>query len=375
MVPLCLAGAVHDAAGVPLLLRVLGDRQVGPGGEASGRPSKRNTCARRPASASTRRRRTDRRLDGAPPRRGVFMSGASTLRPGSTCADGAGERSTSSSRWLTRIIGIAKRSRRLVDQRQQLLAPRRVERRQRLVEQQRARTAHQRAADGDALLLAAGKLRRAAVEQRRRCRAARRLRRSRSAPRPTRARRSADSPPRNNAGTGAAPGTRSRAAAAAAADSRRRAESNSTVPPMAMRPSSGVSSPATMLSSVVLPPPEGPTSASVGAATRMSASTVVVPSVRRTRISITAPRAPKPRASASEAASATTAMAIATDRQPPCARRAVGVLRGVVDRGRERLRLAGNIGDESDGGAELADRLGEAEDEPAPSRRAARAAA
>ena len=33
--------------------RVLGDRQVRPGRDASGRPSKRNTCARRPASAST----------------------------------------------------------------------------------------------------------------------------------------------------------------------------------------------------------------------------------------------------------------------------------------------------------------------------------
>ena len=55
------------------------------------------------------------------------------------------------SRWMRRI------SSRIVD-------PRRgVERRQRLVEQQRVRLEHQRAAERDALLLAAGELRRQAL--------------------------------------------------------------------------------------------------------------------------------------------------------------------------------------------------------------------
>ena len=287
-------------------------------------------------------------------------------------------RSTSSSRWLTRIIGIARRSRRLVDQRQQLLAPFRVERRQRLVEQQGAWAAQQRAADRDALLLAARQLRRPAVEQG--ADAQQRddlVEADRGASSARSARRSADSRATEYAETAAAPGTHSRSAAARAAHRRRSAVSNSTSSPRTMRPSSGVISPATTLSSVVLPAPEGPTNASVSRPPRRMSASIFD---RRRRCSERGSRSPprprrQPRASASEATSATTAMTTATTVRRHIAGFAAGVLRGAVDRGRQGLRLAGNVGDEGDGRAELADRLGEAENQRRRACRARQAAA
>ena len=47
------------------------------------------------------------------------------------------------------------------------------------------------------------------------------------------------------------------------------------------------------------------------------------------------------------------------DDEPPRRGVAAGDLRERVDRGRQRLRLARDVGDEGDGGAELAERLGE----------------
>ena len=65
---------------------------------------------------------------------------------------------------------------------------------------------------------------------------------------------------------------------------------------------------------------------------------------------------------------------MAIDRQTQSTDIAARNLRQRVDRGRNGLRLAGNIGDEGDRRAEFAERLGEGEngaDDDAPARRAA----
>ena len=73
--------------------------------------------------------------------------------------------------------------------------------------------------------------------------------------------RSRGSAPRSGAGTAGPPGTRSRCGGGAPARSRASAESNSTLSSSAMRPRSGVTRPAIMLTIVVLPEPDGPNSA------------------------------------------------------------------------------------------------------------------
>ena len=58
-VPLRVAGALHHAARLPLLLALLGHRQVEAARRPSRRRSKRNMCARRPASARKAPPRTE----------------------------------------------------------------------------------------------------------------------------------------------------------------------------------------------------------------------------------------------------------------------------------------------------------------------------
>ena len=150
-----------------------------------------------------------------------------------------------------------------------------------------------------------------------------------------------------------------------AGTSMRAALSNSTSSSSAMRPRSGLSSPAIMLMTLVLPAPDGPNSAV----------------------------APLSLANATSSANSPSCFSTWTDehRQLPCkrCRRAPrepfrgdqrrkrdddrndhqlergGVaarhLRERVDRRRDRLRLARNVGDEGDGGAELAERPREGE--------------
>ena len=138
-----------------------------------------------------------------------------------------------------------------------------VERGQRLVHQDQLRAGEQRAADRDALLLAARQQAGPAVEQMadaeqvddaRPCRrSARRAARTSG--------RSADSGRPSYAGTAARPGRHSRCGACASARRCRAAVSTSTRPSTAMRPSSGRISPAMRLTSEVLPEPDGPNSA------------------------------------------------------------------------------------------------------------------
>ena len=70
---------------------------------------------------------------------------------------------------------------------------------------------------------------------------------------------------------------------------------------------------------------------------------------------------PARRDSHSAATSAASEIAIATSTRRPAAASPFGHLGEGVDGGRDRLRLARNVGHEGDGGAELAERLGEAE--------------
>ena len=121
-----------------------------------------------------------------------------------------------------------------------------------------------------------------------------------------------------------------------------------------------------MLTSDVLPEPEGPNSAVSRAArsrsarrARKSPSRWLMSTASVIRCPI---RRPTRRASSSEASSASIEMAIeiSVSRSAPVI--AARHLREGVDRRRQRLRLAGDVGDEGDGGAELAHRLGEAQD-------------
>src|SRR5436190_6074885 len=140
--------------------------------------------------------------------------------------------------------------------------------------------------------------------------------------------------------------------------------SNKTVSSSAMRPRSGVTRPAIMLTIEVLPAPEGPYSA------------VAPPSVSNRAAIAKSPR----RFSTSTKSISVSVIAHAGAPREPLRRNqrrerdhdgdddkagrggiAVRDLREGVDRSRQRLRLAGNVGDEGDGGAELAERLGEAQ--------------
>ena len=89
-----------------------------------------------------------------------------TRRPCSNSAMSLASRSTSLTRWLTKMMGIAKASRSVSIKLQDVVPARVVDRVQRLVHQQHAGIAEQRAADRDALLLAARQARRSARQQR-----------------------------------------------------------------------------------------------------------------------------------------------------------------------------------------------------------------
>src|SRR6266581_4151314 len=137
-------------------------------------------------------------------------------------------------------------------------------------------------------------------------------------------------------------------------------ESNSTVSAMAMRPQSGVTRPAIMLTSVVLPEPEGPNRAVTPFAVAKRAPIVNCPSrfstsTFSTLLSVKAhagsPRQPFGKHERHE-----------RDRDRDqhqafggCI--ATGRLRESVDRRRNCLRLARDVGDERDGRTELAERL------------------
>ena len=86
-----------------------------------------------------------------------------------------------------------------------------------------------------------------------------------------------------------------------------------------------------------------------------------VPDVDGQRHSISRRRLAR-RASSSEASSASIEIADRDEGEAQRAGVAARHLREGVDRRRQRLRLARNVGDEGDGGAELAHRLGEAQD-------------
>ena len=142
----------------------------------------------------------------------------------------------------------------------------RVERGERLVEEQHARVARERARERDALALAAGERRRAARSRGARSEAARGTRRRARCPR---TRRSAA---RSCAGRARTPGRRARRAARPAAGRRRALASNQTSSPSAIRPRCGRTSPAIARSTDVLPAPDGPTSATVRSTSSASSS-------------------------------------------------------------------------------------------------------
>ena len=121
-----------------------------------------------------------------------------------------------------------------------------------------------------------------------------------------------------------------------------------------------------MLTIEVLPEPEGPNSA-VDAA-RGSRSATAMREVAEPLFDVDGQHAQSPwkrmparRANHSEATSAASEMTIATTTRRQRRGVAAGDLRERVDRGRDGLRLARDVGDEGDGGAELAERLGEAQ--------------
>src|SRR5262245_57830194 len=143
----------------------------------------------------------------------------------------------------------------------------------------------------------------------------------------------------------------------------RRARSNSTSSSNVMRPRSGLIRPAIMLTIVVLPPPEGPNSAVAPPTVSNLATIGKLPnrfstSTRSMSFSVEAragaARQPFGRDQRDQR------QGDRDDDQPQCRAVPGGYLRVGVDRRGNRLRLAGNVGDERDGGAELAERLGEA---------------
>src|SRR5690349_15752333 len=137
-------------------------------------------------------------------------------------------------------------------------------------------------------------------------------------------------------------------------------ESKRTRLPMTMRPRSGRTVPAMAFTRVVLPEPDRPKSATMGASLSNAASTRKSP--RRTETSTSSIGGP----------------AMATnhplgksergerhqhrdDREAQCLRVAVRHLGRGVDRERQRARLAGNVGDEGYRRAELSQRAREGE--------------
>src|SRR6185369_1223971 len=143
-----------------------------------------------------------------------------------------------------------------------------------------------------------------------------------------------------------------------------RAESKSTRSPITMRPRSGRTIPAMAFTSVVFPEPERPKSATMGASLENAASSRNLP-----------------RGTATSTSSMVRTRGAATH-QPfgECERRerkqhgeereahrlsiAARNLRERVDRERQRARLARNVGDEGDGGAEFSQRARERKESP-----------
>ena len=163
-----------------------------------------------------------------------------------------------------------------LEQREHLLLARRVEVAGRLVEQQHARPHDERAGDRDALLLAAGELRRQVVgavgeaDRRRALRA-----RGCGARAPARPRRRAAARRcgrRSCAAAGCRPGRRSRCARRGRARGASRRASTSPRRRACTSPSVGRSRQPRMASSVVLPDPEGPMIAT-NSPSRMTRST------------------------------------------------------------------------------------------------------
>src|SRR5262249_31662620 len=140
--------------------------------------------------------------------------------------------------------------------------------------------------------------------------------------------------------------------------------SNSTTPSNAMCPRSGRTRPAIMLAIVVLPAPDEPNSAVTPPAASNLASSVKSPSRFPTSsanilLSVDA-RVGKPREQFG-CDKRQQREDDSDDHQPQCGGIARWRLRIGIDRGRDRLRLAGDIRHEGDGRAELAERFGEAQ--------------
>src|SRR6266496_242806 len=141
-------------------------------------------------------------------------------------------------------------------------------------------------------------------------------------------------------------------------------ESNNSVPLDETRPRSGVTRPATMLMIEVLPEPDGPNSAvTPSAASNFAAMVKSANRFSTATLSMSASVQPNVGA-AREPFGADQGDQRDQDRdehQSPGRRIAARGLRVGVDRGRDGLRLARNVGDERDGGAEFAQRLGKAQ--------------
>ncbi len=143
----------------------------------------------------------------------------------------------------------------------------RVERGERLVEQQHARVARERAGERDPLALAAGELGRPRLRRGGRSGTARAARPRGSCPRRRRSRA------RSCAGRARTPGRRGRRAARRACGRRPPPSRARRRASRAIRPDGGLTSPATALSTDVLPAPDGPTSATVPSMSSASSST------------------------------------------------------------------------------------------------------
>src|SRR5207342_1550653 len=138
--------------------------------------------------------------------------------------------------------------------------------------------------------------------------------------------------------------------------------SNSTLSSSAMRPRSGVSSPPIMLTMEVLPAPDGPNSAVAPPVVSNFAAIWNSPSRFSTSTESISVSVITHAGAAGEPFRGDEGRQRDDDGDDDKAHRrgvAVGDLRERVDRRRQRLCLAGDVGDEGDGGAELAERLGE----------------
>src|SRR6185503_14185686 len=139
--------------------------------------------------------------------------------------------------------------------------------------------------------------------------------------------------------------------------------SKSVRPPTAMRPRSGLTSPAIAFTSVLLPAPERPKSATMGASAAKRASRRNPPCISVTSTSSMG------RLGAAAAAHEPFREGERRDRERDGEEReaqdlvvVTGGLRERVDRERQRLRLARDVRDEGDRGAELTERAREGED-------------